>query len=410
MNSQTLKEDTVLKRINEKCDICNFSFLGFNSETKKYVNNRTKLILKCNKCGYEWNTTSYEKFILRNNKCLKCCKKIKLSEKEKEEKCIKKCQELDYSFMGFEKNGNLILKCNKCGYEWNTTSYENFLKKDRKSHTCKRKNPSYKEKNFKDKNKIEKEIKEKIKNTNLEFIGFVEKEILPIEKYHVLLKCKICGNINKYLCHGILYTNKNIKCKTCENYKKRKNEEVLKAIYEKCVQLDYTFMGFENEINRYINKNTKLHLKCNKCGYEWKTTRFRVFDNKLIKCHNCNNYWKMEKEIKEFLEKENIKYEEQKRFEWLKNKIALTLDFFLNDFNIAIECQGIQHFYSKNCFGGEENFVKVQERDYVKYEQCKSHGIKILYFNDEDNVTTFLNEEIIKNINDLKKIIYGEKN
>lgn len=37
----------------------------------------------------------------------------------------------------------------------------------------------------------------------------------------------------------------------------------------------------------------------------------------------------------------NIKYERYKKFSWLKKQ---NLDFYLPDYNIAIECQGIQHF------------------------------------------------------------------
>ena len=66
------------------------------------------------------------------------------------------------------------------------------------------------------------------------------------------------------------------------------------------------------------------------------------------------------------------------------HKNNLYLDFFLPDYNIAIECHGEQHFKPINFFGGYESFLKYQKRDIIKYELCKEHGIKILYFSDDE--------------------------
>ncbi len=128
MNSQSLSESVALERIGKKCLEAGFTFLGFNNEENKYVNTKTKLKLKCNKCGYEWETTTYEKIVSRNNKCLKCNKKVKLSFEEKENRIIERCKELDYTFLGFAANGKLKLKCNKCGVEWDTTTFNNLIR------------------------------------------------------------------------------------------------------------------------------------------------------------------------------------------------------------------------------------------------------------------------------------------
>lgn len=90
---------------------------------------------------------------------------------------------------------------------------------------------------------------------------------------------------------------------------------------------------------------------------------------------------KLEKEIDEFLIKNNISFERQKKFDWLNNENNLqSLDFYLPDYNVAIECQGIQHFKPSNYFGGEKRFKKQKELDINKFEKCKEHNIKILYF------------------------------
>jgi hypothetical protein len=55
----------------------------------------------------------------------------------------------------------------------------------------------------------------------------------------------------------------------------------------------------------------------------------------------------------------------------------LELDFYLPEYNAAIECQGIQHFVDKHFF---EPLEKIQERDSRKLKLCKENGIKLLYY------------------------------
>lgn len=80
-----------------------------------------------------------------------------------------------------------------------------------------------------------------------------------------------------------------------------------------------------------------------------------------------------------------IKQEPQKTFDWLKYKSFLHLDFYLPEYNLAIECQGLQHFgihkKGKKVFENEE---EIMIRDKVKYNLCKEHGLRILYFCNED--------------------------
>ena len=98
----------------------------------------------------------------------------------------------------------------------------------------------------------------------------------------------------------------------------------------------------------------------------------------------------IEHEIMIFLEKHNIQYEYEKNFSWLKQQ---RLDFFLPDYNIAIECQGEQHFKAQHYFGGIDNLKKQNKNDILKFNLCKEHNIKILYYTHIKNVQFF--EELI---------------
>lgn len=90
-------------------------------------------------------------------------------------------------------------------------------------------------------------------------------------------------------------------------------------------------------------------------------------------CPKCNQS-KLEKEIEQLLIENKIEYLSQKHYEWLKRQ---TLDFYLPQYNIAIECQGRQHFTDNNFF---ELFEVIKERDERKRKLCEEHGIKLLYY------------------------------
>ena len=394
-----LTNEEVLDRIFEKCKEKNVNFIGFKNEENVYKNNKTYLILKCNKCGNVWDTTCYDKFIIAGRSCPNCSPTKKLTEKEIVENIKEICKEKDYEFIGFNGeykglNTKLILRCNKCGEEWNTTTYNNLKKKNRKSHSCGRKNPSSMPSTLNEKKAIGK-VSKLLENSSLEFFSFDKNGYIGYNKSHVLLKCKKCGEINSYSYRCLF--GKHIFCKICEYNGKLSNELALKTIQEKCKLLNYTFIRFNNEKNVYNGKDTLLTLKCNRCGYTWNTTSYYSFTHKVIKCIECTNVWKMECEIEVMLKKNSINYIHDCRSKilpWLKNKASLSLDFYLPDYNIAIECQGRQHFEPVIDFGGEKTFKESLYRDEKKLILCKSNGVKLLYYDSEHNHKEFLKEKV----------------
>ena len=98
----------------------------------------------------------------------------------------------------------------------------------------------------------------------------------------------------------------------------------------------------------------------------------------------------MEKEVKKLLDEHNIEYEYQYKTKWLGKQ---SIDFFLPQYNIAIECQGKQHFG----FGGWTNnydFDKLYELDCKKYNLVIKHNIKIIYVSEQKYINS--NKEIYK--------------
>lgn len=77
------------------------------------------------------------------------------------------------------------------------------------------------------------------------------------------------------------------------------------------------------------------------------------------------------------------------------------MDFYLPEYNIAIECQGEQHLINERKFTNTSQL----ENDVIKNKLCTENGIKLLYFghtpiNDinsnrelYNNKTYFMNKE-----------------
>ena len=83
----------------------------------------------------------------------------------------------------------------------------------------------------------------------------------------------------------------------------------------------------------------------------------------------------------EYLNDLNIKYIMQKRFELCKDIKMLPFDFYLPEYNLCIEYDGIQHFIPQS-FGSQMDknkmFKKVKDHDKIKDRYCKKNGIKLL--------------------------------
>ena len=170
--------------------------------------------------------------------------------------------------------------------------------------------------------------------------------------------------------------------------KKKTNEEFKKEVHD-LVENEYTVLG------EYINNSTKIKIKHNKCDYEYEV-RPRDF-LQGYRCPKCNES-KGEKIISKWLDKNLIKYEKEKKFPDCKYKKELRFDFYLEDYNICIEYDGIQHFRPKS-FGGQnkdKEFKLTQIRDNIKTKYCEDNNIKLIRikYTDYDNIEKILNKLI----------------
>ena len=129
----------------------------------------------------------------------------------------------------------------------------------------------------------------------------------------------------------------------------------------------------------YKNNKTKVCIICPEHGEFWQTP-VNHMDGKG--CPYCAQS-KLESNIKNFLIENGIEFIEQKGFDWLRYKNPMKLDFYLPKYNVAIECQGIQHFKAVEHFGGDEGLKYNIEKDTKKANLCLENNVKLLYYSNE---------------------------
>ena len=112
-------------------------------------------------------------------------------------------------------------------------------------------------------------------------------------------------------------------------------------------------------------------------------------------CPKCNSS-RGETKIDKYLKDNNIKYESQKKFDECKYKNKIPFDFYLPDYNLCIEFDGVQHFEPVNKFGGEEALKINKEKDSIKNKFCKDNNIDLLriHYTEINNITNIIKEKL----------------
>lgn len=178
-------------------------------------------------------------------------------------------------------------------------------------------------------------------------------------------------------------------CSKCHNDKK-------KTLYNKPI---YQFIDEANNIHNnyytyksdYVNTETKIQIICPNHGEFTQTPHAHLSGQGCPKCKQS----KGEIKIIKWLNNIGIKYEVQKKFKDCIDKRELPFDFYLPDYNICIEFDGIQHFKIIEFFDGEEGFKNRQNKDKIKTEYCKNNNIKLIRIKYNDNINDILKRSII---------------
>ena len=313
-----------------------------------------------------------------------------LDEKTVIENITDKCKKSYFTFIGFvgsRYNGirtKLELKCNKCGNIFERT-YSNLVTKEYKCPYCTSK--KLHDEHIKPLNEVYSIIEEICRNRNYVFNGFCDKngndsEYIGVDNTFLKLHCNICGNDWKSTVYRNFVNGKG--CPKCANNAKLSENEASETIREIAVSKNVIFHNFcdrdGNEINYNGTNNTYLNLECKICGNIWTTTTYASFKRDKYGCPRCHTSY-LEEDIFKLLDANlEVEFQYNRYYDWLDN---LQLDFYIPKYNVAIECQGKQHFIKESGWrkdNKEEEFNKLVERDNKKRKLCEEHGIKLLYY------------------------------
>ena len=96
-------------------------------------------------------------------------------------------------------------------------------------------------------------------------------------------------------------------------------------------------------------------------------------------CKKCKTS-KGENKITTWMNRNNIKYHQEYKFEGCVYKRKLPFDFFIPSLNICIEYDGEQHYINRpnSIWGRNNNFQKIQIRDSIKNKYCHDNGILLI--------------------------------
>lgn len=144
----------------------------------------------------------------------------------------------------------------------------------------------------------------------------------------------------------------------------------------------------------YINNETKVQILCSEHGDFWQIPISHI--NHKSGCPSCAESTG-ERDIRNLLENHNIKFISQYREHECKRTNTLVFDFYLPDYNVCIEYDGIQHFKSIEYFGGDNRLQYVQENDIIKNEYCLTNNIRMfrIKYDDDLNVKFY---ELMRNL------------
>lgn len=295
--------------------------------------------------------------------------------------------------------GQGCLKCKK------VTTYEDFVDKSNIIHNNLYQYPKFIWSSNKDKIDIicEKHGKfEQIINDHLNGSGckICNKNMLTPEKFFnkvdiikynydnfifnnnskVIIMCQIHGefeqNINDH------YNGSG--CPKCTNKYITTNKFVEKAKIIHGNIYDYSLVEYKDTI-------TKITIVCSKHGNFKQSPRHHLNGSGCPICKSS----KGEKDIKIYLENNNIEYIHQYIFKDCKDKRFLPFDFYLPKYNICIEYDGILHFKAYNHFGGTIKLKITQKHDNIKNEYCQNNNIKLVRIKYNQNIVLIL-DKILK--------------
>ena len=208
-----------------------------------------------------------------------------------------------------------------------------------------------------------------------------------VVKDKVKLKCEDCGYEWETVANTIINCGKG--CPKCNRHARVSENDLIERLAEINPHIEY--------IDGYTTVRGRANFKCKICGAQWSAQVDSII-NGGCGCPGCKSS-KGERRVENYFLKHNIKYIPQYTFDDCRYSLPLRFDFFLPDYNVCVEYDGLQHTKPVSFGSSKEgkkiiNFEKIQARDKVKNDYCTSHNIDLIriFYTDFDNVEIILDK------------------
>lgn len=179
--------------------------------------------------------------------------------------------------------------------------------------------------------------------------------------------------------HGSFYQrpNDHLHGQSCPICAKERKQKKLSKTTEQFIEEAQQVHGDKYDYSKvnYINSHSKVEIICPIHGsFEQKPYK-HLNEQGCPKC--CQSH--LENRIEKLLKDNDINYVSQKSFPWLKyNGKNQYFDFYLTDYNVAIECQGIQHFKPDRGYFKDNSRIILRDRN--KWLKSSENSLKLYYF------------------------------
>ena len=339
----------------------------------EYINAKTKVKIICPIHGTFEQSPRHH---LEGSGCKECSKGAKKQQSFIEESKLIHGDKYDYSLVNYVNNRTKVkIICRKCKKIFEQ-SPDNHLK-GKGCPNCKNSRPlSLTQEEFIEKSNLIHD--NKYDYSLVEYKG-IEKKIKIICPKHGVFEQLAASHMKG---HG---------CQKCAI-------EAGKLTQEEFIERSKKVHGnkYDYSLVKYVDSKTEVKIICKKCG--------KIFEQKPENHYNgancpCSQSFKGEQRIANYLIDKNIKYIPQKNYDDLINPKTgkkLRYDFYIEERNLLIEFNGIQHYEPVEHFGGKETFEQSQYRDKLKIDYAQKNNIKLLTipYWDYDRIEEILGEAI----------------
>jgi len=257
---------------------------------------------------------------------------------------------------------NVLTKCNICDYEW-MGSPKSLLS----NHGCPKCGHN---RNRLSNLKTHEQYLKEILNKHGDKISILSKYVNANSK--IIAKCNICQ------CEWSCESKELLKGHGCPDCGHNRNKlSRLKTHEQYLIDINKIHKDRLTILGNYVNSYTRILTKCNICQHEWEPV-----SNNLLKGRGCPicNINKGELIISEILNELLIDFKQHYIIENLKNvgNGRVEFDFYLPNYNLFIEYDGMQHYKPIKKWGGVKRFEQQVKTDEFKNKYCIDNNIRLI--------------------------------